>query len=174
MSPLAWVTMRELRFRASAPPSCPGTNLLVAARVPGPKRALTDRHQAIRVQLAAFAAGLALALLAAVAGWRVGMAVAGVLPAALLIVVWRAVPRGRPWGPCGGGGGRRLGTGSSPADRRDGGAVSGWARPLSAPGASRESARDSGSLPQTCNAAVRPDADAGCGLILGGDPEHGA
>ena len=70
----------------------PVTNLLVAARVPGPKRALAIGIKQSGVQLAAFAAGLALPPLAAVAGWRVGMAAAAALPAALLIVVWRAVP----------------------------------------------------------------------------------
>ncbi len=74
----------------------PVTNLLVAARVPGPKRALAIGVKQSGVQLAAFAAGLALPPLAAVAGWRVGMVAAAVLPAVLLIVVWRAVPPDAP------------------------------------------------------------------------------
>lgn len=72
----------------------PATNLLVAERVPGPKRALAIGVKQSGVQLAAFAAGLALPPLAAVAGWRVGIAAAAVLPAVLLVVVWRAVPPG--------------------------------------------------------------------------------
>jgi predicted MFS family arabinose efflux permease len=70
----------------------PVTNLLIANRVPGPKRALTIGVKQSGVQLAAFAAGLALPPLAAVAGWRAGMALGAVLPAVLLIAVWRAVP----------------------------------------------------------------------------------
>ena len=70
----------------------PSTNLLVTARVSGSQRALAIGVKQSGVQLAAFAAGLALPPLAAVAGWRAGMAVAAVLPAVLLIVVWRAVP----------------------------------------------------------------------------------
>ncbi len=70
----------------------PVTNLLVATRVPGPKRALAIGVKQSGVQLAAFAAGLALPPLAAIAGWRAGMAVGAVLPAVLLIAVWRAVP----------------------------------------------------------------------------------
>jgi predicted MFS family arabinose efflux permease len=74
----------------------PATNLLVAIRVPGSQRALAIGVKQSGVQLAAFAAGLALPPLAAVAGWRVGMAVGAVLPAVLLIVVWRAVPPDTP------------------------------------------------------------------------------
>jgi predicted MFS family arabinose efflux permease len=70
----------------------PATNLLVAARVPEPKRALAIGVKQSGVQLAAFAAGLALPPLAAVEGWRAGMVAAAVLPAVLLIVVWRVVP----------------------------------------------------------------------------------
>ena len=74
----------------------PATNLLVADRVPGPQRALAIGVKQSGVQLAAFAAGLALPPLAAVAGWRAGMAAAAVLPAVLLIVVWRVVPPDAP------------------------------------------------------------------------------
>lgn len=69
----------------------PATNLLVAARVPAPRRALAIGLKQSGVQLAAFAAGLVLPPLAAVAGWRVGIAVAGALPAVLLLAVWRVV-----------------------------------------------------------------------------------
>ncbi|MGH3885739.1 MAG: MFS transporter [Pseudonocardiaceae bacterium] len=70
----------------------PVTNLLVATRVPGPKRALAIGVKQSGVQLAAFAAGLALPSLAAIVGWRTGMAVGAVLPAVLLIAVWWTVP----------------------------------------------------------------------------------
>ncbi|MGQ0776221.1 MAG: MFS transporter [Pseudonocardiales bacterium] len=74
----------------------PATNLLVAARVPGPKRGLAIGVKQSGVPLSAFAAGLALPPVAAAAGWRAGMAVAAVLPVVLLIVVWRSVPRDAP------------------------------------------------------------------------------
>jgi predicted MFS family arabinose efflux permease len=70
----------------------PATNLLVAIRVPRPKRALAIGIKQSGVQLAAFAAGLALPPLAAIAGWRLGMAAGAVLPAVLLILVWRVIP----------------------------------------------------------------------------------
>jgi predicted MFS family arabinose efflux permease len=70
----------------------PATNLLVVTRVPAPRRALAIGVKQSGVQFAAFAAGLALPPLAAVAGWRAGMAVAAVLPAVLGVVVWWRVP----------------------------------------------------------------------------------
>lgn len=74
----------------------PATNLLIVTGVPGPRRAVAIGVKQSGVQLAAFAAGLALPPLAAVAGWRAGMAAAAVLPAVLLVVVWAAVPRDPP------------------------------------------------------------------------------
>lgn len=74
----------------------PSTNLLVAARVPSPKRGLAIGVKQSGVPLSAFAAGLVLPPVAAVAGWRAGMAAAAMLPAALLVVVWWSVPRDAP------------------------------------------------------------------------------
>ncbi|MGH3941014.1 MAG: MFS transporter [Pseudonocardiaceae bacterium] len=74
----------------------PATNLLVAGRVPGPKRGLAIGVKQSGVPLSAFAAGLVLPPVAAVAGWRAGMAAAAVLPIVLLIVVWRSVPGDAP------------------------------------------------------------------------------
>jgi predicted MFS family arabinose efflux permease len=74
----------------------PATNLLVVRGVPSPRRAVAIGVKQAGVQLSAFAAGLALPPLADLAGWRVGMAAAAMLPAVLLVVVWATVPRDPP------------------------------------------------------------------------------
>jgi predicted MFS family arabinose efflux permease len=70
--------------------------LLVVRGVPSPRRAVAIGVKQAGVQLSAFAAGLALPPLADLAGWRVGMAAAAMLPAVLLVVVWATVPRDPP------------------------------------------------------------------------------
>jgi predicted MFS family arabinose efflux permease len=75
----------------------PATNVLLAANVPATRRAIAVGVKQSGVQLASFAAGLVLPLLAGAAGWRAGLRWSALLPAALLVAVWWLVPRtGRP------------------------------------------------------------------------------
>lgn len=71
----------------------PATNVLVARHVDPSHRATAIGVKQSGVQLAAFACGLALPAVAAVWGWRDGLRAAALVPAVMLIVLWRWVPR---------------------------------------------------------------------------------
>lgn len=78
----------------------PATNVQIAGTVPPARRGTAIGVKQAGVQLAAFAAGLVLPVLGAVAGWQVALRWSLVLPVLLLVAVWWVVPATAP-GPGG-------------------------------------------------------------------------
>ncbi|MBO4161307.1 MFS transporter [Micromonospora antibiotica] len=70
----------------------PATNVLVAQAVPAERRGTAIGVKQAGVQAAAFACGLVLPTVAALAGWRVALRVSTVLPLAVVVAVWWWVP----------------------------------------------------------------------------------
>lgn len=81
----------------------PATNVLIAASVPPSRRGMAIGVKQSGVQLAAFAAGLLLPLVAASSGWRVALRWTSLLPVLLLVAVWWLMPASatRPGAPDG-------------------------------------------------------------------------
>ncbi|MFC3520062.1 MFS transporter [Streptomonospora nanhaiensis] len=74
----------------------PATNTVILAVVPPKRRGSVTGWKQSGVQMGAFAAGLPVAALAAVAGWRSAVACAAVAAAAAAVWAWRAVPAAPP------------------------------------------------------------------------------
>ncbi|RLP94709.1 MFS transporter [Micromonospora sp. BL4] len=70
----------------------PATNVLVAQAVPAERRGMAIGVKQAGVQAAAFACGLVLPAVAALAGWRVALRVSTVVPLAVVVAVWWWAP----------------------------------------------------------------------------------